>query len=543
MTSPTNEKKINFLFVHVPKASNYYKIIDEYSFINFIPMGVFAICDLLNREGISSRITHLGLETLLDGDYSISKRVAREQVPIVGMSLHWHYQSYDVIDIAKKIREQSPKTKIILGGLTASRFAEEIMREFPQIYAVIQGDAESSVIPFAKAILNKQYDLTHVNNCVWRNTKGKIVKNGISYVADDKILSKLDFCNLKWLDHREAYRDYFKMPMFWMVNDSVKNNLKIRMKSKTLFPLAIGRGCPANCSFCGGGKEAQKKICGRENFVFRTPNSIVHTMEQAVSYGYQSFLTSFDPTPKDDTFYIQFLSEIRKRNLTCGLALEFWGLPSERIIKAFSQTVKLRNSYIALSPESGSEEIRCKNKEYCFFSNNELEDTMKHLLKYNVPTIIYLTAGIPGETSKHMAQTVKFANKLKRKYGRILNGIICMPVQIEPGSPLFENPKKWGVTSSRSSFMDFYLSHGECDSGPLDYLGYSTDTLSEGNNQCNQFRSIIQDFRCKNFCVLNLKLFGRIHINKLSQFFCALRYKRWKRKGFGKMPEFRRTFC
>lgn len=544
MTGSFPDKQVKFLFVHVPKASNYYKLIDEFTFINYLPMGVFAICDLLNREGIPSRISHLGLETLLDENFSIAKKVASEQIPMVGMSLHWHYQSFDVIDIAKKIKAVSPQTKIVLGGLTASRFAGEILREFPPIDAVICGDAESSVVPFARAAMgDSPCTYSEINNCVWRDRDGNIVNNGISYVADETALSRLDFCNLALLDHADGYRDYFKMPMFWMNHQSVAFNLKIRMKSNTMFPLALGRGCPADCSFCGGGKEAQKAICGRDNFVFRSVKSVVDTMAQAIEGGYESFLTCFDPTPQDDSYYYEWLTEIERRGLKCGLAVECWGLPSPRVIKKFSEIATLKKSYIALSPETGAEEIRKRNKAYYYYSNDALNQTMAHLAKYNIPTILYFTAGLPHETSDHMNETTQLSASLKKQYGKIIDGIFCIPVQIEPGSPLFENPEDWGVHSKRSCFMDFYRSHGDVDSGPFDYLGYATNTLAEADGELDAFRNVLQDFRCKHFCVLDPKLFGRLELKKMSRLLCILRHKAWEKKGYGALPKTRRTFC
>ena len=41
MSQPSQSSSIDVLFIHVPKLSNYYKPLDEFMFINFIPMGIF----------------------------------------------------------------------------------------------------------------------------------------------------------------------------------------------------------------------------------------------------------------------------------------------------------------------------------------------------------------------------------------------------------------------------------------------------------------------------------------------------------------------
>ena len=532
---------VEFLFVHVPKLSNYYKLTDEYSYVNYLPVGVFAICDQLNRNGVPSRIKHLGLETILDNTFSIAQWVKTHRIPVVGMSLHWHFQAFDVIDVAKKIKAATPETVIVLGGLTASRFAAEILSEFEQIDAVIRGDGDRGVVTFAKTVLEGKRDYSSVENCVWRSGTGKIVNNGISFVANAEALSSYDFANLSLLDRHEKYRDFYKMPMFWMNNASFEENLKIRMSSETMFPLAIGRGCPTNCSYCGGGHAAHKKLSGREEYVMRSVESVVKTMQSAVEYGYTGFLSSYDPTPKDDRYYLSLLEAMRKKEVKPGWGLEFWGLPSERLIESFTRTVDMRRSYIALSPESGSEKVRRRNKGM-YYSNDALFKTMDLLAKHNVPTVIYFTLGLVDETAEDINRTVALSTLLKKKWRKIMEGIFCVPIQIEPGSPMFEDPEKYGVISTRSTFMDFYESHGRNDSGPLTYLGYTNKAYPEAADDPKAYEAALQRIRCKKFCVIAPRLFGKLEMGIVSRALCGLRHAKWKRSGFGRPPLQRRTF-
>ena len=534
-------KPVDFLFVHVPKLGNYYKLTDEYTYVNYLPVGVFAICDLLNRNGVQSRIKHLGLETILDGSFSIAQWVKDHRIPVVGMSLHWHFQSYDVIDVAKKIKATSPDTIIVLGGLTASRFASEILECFEQIDAVIRGDADKGVVSFAQTVLTEERDYFWVENCVWRSGSGKIVNNGISFVADAEAISSYDYANLSLLDHHDAYRDYYKMPMFWMNNATFEENLNIRMSSETMFPLALGRGCPMNCSYCGGGRSAHKKLGGREQIAMRSVESVVKTMQSAVEYGYSGFLSSYDPTPNDDRYYLSLLETMRREKVKPGWGLEFWGLPSERLIEAFTRTVDMQRSYIALSPESGSEKVRRRNKGM-YYSNDALFKAMDLLEKYNVPTVIYFTIGLVDETAEDINRTVALRTLLKKKWRKIIEGVFCVPIQIEPGSPIFENPEKYGVISTRSTFMDFYDSHSRNDSGPLTYLGYANKAYPDTGDDPKAYEDALQRIRCKNFCIISPKLFGKIELGLLSRALCGLKHSKWKKMGFGHAPIRRRTF-
>lgn len=197
-------------------------------------------------------------------------------------------------------------------------------------------------------------------------------------VADAESIENLDFANLSYLDHHEEYRTYFKAPFTWSVNSTIKENLKRRVGgAQTDFPLMIGRGCPVNCSFCGGSKDAQLLLCGRKKpFFVRSANSVVNTMATAISYGYDSFIVCFDPTPSNDEYFIKIFEEVRNRKLVCGIGFESWGLPTYRFIKEFRKTFDPNSSYIALSPETGSEEIRKKNKGF-FYTNGQFNEVMK----------------------------------------------------------------------------------------------------------------------------------------------------------------------
>ncbi|MFZ6027833.1 MAG: B12-binding domain-containing radical SAM protein [Chloroflexota bacterium] len=533
----THAAAVDFLFVHVPKRSNYYKPLDDFMYINYLPMGVLALCDLLNKNGIASRIKHLGLETILDENFSIARWVKENGIKVVGISLHWHFQAFDVIDVAQKIKRASPQTTIVLGGFTASGFRREILENFPAIDAIVSGDGEGSVVPFAHAVLQGQKDFSEVPNCTWR-ANGEVVENGITFTAQASDLEKLDYANLSLLDHYGEYRDFFRFPMYWMNNASIAQNLKQRLGPEKLFPLAIGRGCLHNCPSCGGNREVHKCLFERHALVYRPVEGVVDTMEKALSYGYTGFIISFDPTPRDDRYHLDMMAEMRRRGVRCAVNFDAWGLPTRAFLDAFRETFDLKTSYVAISAETGSEELRRKNKG-ASFTNQELFDTLAYMKAKNIPVVIYLGLGMAGETKAHVAETAAFAANIRREFGKILQGILCLPLQIEPHSAMFSDPDAHEISSQIGSFMDYYHLHGRSDNGPITYTGYapkSHNTSPEG------FDAMVLEQRCKHYCVINPRLFGRIPIPFLSKAICDRSHAAWKRRGFGKPAPERKTF-
>jgi radical SAM superfamily enzyme YgiQ (UPF0313 family) len=527
------------LFVHVPKRSSYYKPLDEFMFINYIPMGVFGLCDLVNKAGIPSRIKHLGLELILDETFSIVNFLRHSGVKLVAMSLHWHYQAYDVIEVARKIKDAIPEMVIVLGGFTASIFPREILDSFPFVDCIIAGDGEKGIVELARVVCRSGV-YASVANGIYRSN-GQIVDNGITYLADYTELSHVDYANLSYLDHYLQYRDFFKMPLFWSLNLSIEKNRRKQISgASTTFPLMVGRGCNYNCSFCGGGAKAQKRICTRDKAVFMPVDHVVDTMEQALRFGYESFIVCFDPDPADSSYFVKLFAEVRRRNLSCGMGFESWGIPTRAFIEAFAGTFTKDSSYIALSPETASEEQRKKHKGY-FYSNRELFNCMEIIEAHSVPSIVYFTAGLPGATSEIFRQNRLFAQQLRKRFKHLLT-ISMVPIQLEPPSPMFENPGEFNITSYRTSFTDFYTYHQKPESNPYTDLGYVAHSFGKAAGHPDTFNGIIQQQRCNQFCIIPVKLFGRFYLPWLSRLLCTLLHKGWTRRGFGRAPAVRKTF-
>jgi hypothetical protein len=156
------------LFLHIPKLRNYYRPIDQFTWINFLPMGLLGLADLLERHQVSAQIVHMGVEWIENRNFSILDYIEEKKPKVVAMDLHWHHQSFDVMEIAKKVKSTFPSIRLLLGGFTASFFHEEIMRNFDAIDGVIRGEGEAPLLEYVQAIVQGGEDLFSVPNLTWR---------------------------------------------------------------------------------------------------------------------------------------------------------------------------------------------------------------------------------------------------------------------------------------------------------------------------------------------------------------------------------------
>ena len=96
-------ENIDLLFVHVPKFSGYYRPYGKYMTVNLLPMGTWVLADLAARRGYDTRILHLGLEWIETGSFSALPYLENKKIRAVAIPLHWHQQSYNAIETARKI--------------------------------------------------------------------------------------------------------------------------------------------------------------------------------------------------------------------------------------------------------------------------------------------------------------------------------------------------------------------------------------------------------------------------------------------------------
>lgn len=462
--------------------------------VNLIPMGTWALADQAVQRGYKTRMLHLGLEWIETGRFSALPYLKNKKVPIIAIPLHWHSQSYDVLEIAREIKREMPEVFIVTGGYTASYFHKDIIKGYSQIDAVIRGDAE---VPFAALLdaIKGGIDFSSVPNMTWRQD-GETKENPMSWVAAEADLEAGSYANLSLLERKNLYIHHMGMPFVWSKGISREMNRKYFHLGHDMFCLAVGRGCTGNCTWCGGGAQAQKRVNNRKGIVFRAPERVVETIAEAKEAGYEMIHLAFDPGKEAAKYYAQLFPMIREKDIHIRCYFESYSVPSEAFLKSFSRTFNPDGSIIAVSPESGDEQIRRHNKSF-FYTNQELMASIAMAEAMGIRTDVFFAMGIPGETDSDLAITATLRKQIKKKFkniGRIWTSLIS----IEPAAPWFEEPTSFGIVSERKTFAD-YVQAGSPDGGGLGY--YIPDFL--GNNQEMNgatFEKFLRAAKCRDHC-------------------------------------------
>lgn len=492
------------LFVHVPKFSSEYLPLGEYMNVTYMPMGLLAIADRAARAGYAVEVLHLGVEWMVDPGYSLAEELAGREVRAVGLPLHWHYQAFDVIEVCRAIRKAAPETFIFLGGFTAGYFAEEILDAFPFVDGVVLGDGELAIVPLLRELSRPRPDLGSVPGLLFRSEGGALIHPGEVAQAGREDLDELRFAELSLLRHHEVYVRSFGFPLAFSKEYGREENAAHQTMGRTFFPLCVGRGCPVVCSYCGGNRRAQQRLRGRREVLWRAPERVLADIRRAVEAGYRTMSLCFDPYPTRDGYYLELFGRLRAERLPVDFYFECWGLPTRRFLEAFAETFGREHSYLAVSPDSGNEAVRRANKAYAY-SNEELWEFLKAAERLGVQVDVFFTLALPGETVAQVADTRVLMERIREGIG-VARRVMIWTVQIEPGSPQYEQPERFGIVTDRRSFQDYYRVHGSDEGDTYVSLGYKIpgyfgDARDRGG--IPEFEAEIQHLKCMEFCFLS----------------------------------------
>lgn len=493
---------MDILFLHVPKFNNYYPPLGRFININYLPRGIFAMADYCTRSGFTTGILHAGVERIKERRSAIREILPRDDVAIFALDLYWHYQSYAVIEAAREIKALRPDSFVLLGGFTASYFATEIMQQFPFVDGIITGFGE---LPLVELLQTKKSarDLSSVANLVWRKDND-IVVNKSRYLFDQALYDSLIFSHLSLLKNHQVYIRNFGFPLAYGLDYSEEENRKYLNMGTPFFPLDTGRGCPVVCSYCGGNSGTLQRIAGAHILQFRSIDSVLRDIRQARDYGYRTMSLCFDPFPRKFDYYRELFKGIRQEKIEVNFYFESWAIPSQEFIKDFARTFPSKESYIAISPDSGGENIRKKNKGYSY-TNADMFEFLENSEKKEISVDVFFTIGLPFERYEDTMRTKQVQREIIARFSNIRR-LMTWSIQIEPGSRQFENPSRYGIITDRRNFMDFYHVHGGNRADTYSGLGYKLkEYFLDKRDNCtiHEFERRLMQIKCEHFCFLN----------------------------------------
>jgi B12-binding domain/radical SAM domain protein len=367
---------------------------------------------------------------LYDFRFDVERMIASLEAKVFGIDFHWLPHVQGALEVGRLLKKYHPQIPLVLGGFSASYYAEEILKE-TEIDFVIRGDsAEEPLRILLSSLNNGQRDFYHVPNLSWRTKEGKVIHNHLSYVPED--LDQFSF------DYR-----YIPRSTIWSLD--FKGVLPfLGWLDYPIMAALTCRGCTHNCITCGGSASAYKLIHNRQRPAYRNPRDLVNDIWGIRRLSQAPIFILGDLRQAGMEYAHSFLKGIDGK--AGQVIIEFFSPADREYI--FQLAKSLPNFTLEITLESHDPEIRQAFGRYYTF--REVEEMITAALEAGCQRLdIFFMIGLPKQTYKSVIETTRYAEELIQRFNkkdkkRVYPFISPLAPFIDPGSLVFENPEVYG---------------------------------------------------------------------------------------------------
>jgi B12-binding domain/radical SAM domain protein len=272
---------------------------------------------------------------------------------------------------------------------------------------------------------------------------GEYHYNPITYVPDD-----LD--EFEHPGYRYIVRSVFK---YGNLFDPLPYNGWLQYPNTALL---TSKGCSYNCLICGGSRTAYDLNCNRRKLVMKSPKKMLDDIAFIQRFSRAPIFLLNDIRQGGPEYVKEFLDGLKQMDLKNEIVFELFQYADEDFFKQLKEAIPKYS--IEMTLESSDESLRRLNgKLPC--SNEKIIETLQYALKHDCAKIdLFFMVGIPGQTYQSAIQNIAFCeevHKICHEDPRLSYFVAPLSPFLDPGSPAFENPEKYGYKKIYSKFEDF----------------------------------------------------------------------------------------
>lgn len=383
-------------------------------------IGMLSIADYLSRNGYSVLVDNIGERMVTSMSFDAERYIGNLSAKVFAIGLHWCVHSQGAIEIARLCKKLHPDAMVVLGGLTATVFHEEIVRKYEFVDAVIRGEAEKPFLSLMRA-LEQQKELGVVPNLTFRDGEGSI--RSVPLMKPSVDLDEFEFTRLDLLEPKRAIFTPGILPS-WTI--------------------PISRGCLHNCVTCGGSAYSNRTHLGRERPAFRSPEKIAEDLQKLSEQGVQLVFLCQDPRMGGKEYWRRLLMTLQKEKIQLSqLTMELFGPADEEYIKELSKIdVPIA---LTISPESGVDRVRGAHGRN--YTNEGLFKTIELCKRYGISLGSFSMIALGNDTPETIRQTWEGWEQI---CSMNINGNAPVDyafgpmILLDPGSLAFDRPTSYG---------------------------------------------------------------------------------------------------
>ncbi len=360
--------------------------------VSFVPIGLYYVGAFLKENHYDVEI--LNWHDINKTPQKIKETLIIKSPDIIGFSI-LHANRWGGIEIARIAKQLNPNVKIVFGGVGTTFLWKHLLTHFKEIDFAVIGEGEYTFLNIVKCI--EKY---HSDKISYKHIKNI---RGIAFRKEGKVVKT---------KAAEAIKDLVEVP--------------IPAKYFTYQHVALTRGCPGNCTFCGSPKLWGHKVR------FHSADYFVKQIELLYKKGVTFFYVSDDTFTFKKDLVIKICKKILERNLKIvWVAISRVNYISEEILCWMRKAGCIQISY---GVESGSEKIRdFLNKS---IKTDQIKRAFAQTTKYGILARAYFIYGCPGENRNTIQETIDLIHEIKPL------GVIFYILDIFPGTALYSDFKK-----------------------------------------------------------------------------------------------------
>ncbi|MGJ7919786.1 TIGR04190 family B12-binding domain/radical SAM domain protein [Neobacillus sp. LXY-4] len=406
------------------------------------PIGLTSIGDYLERFGLKVKIINIANRMLLDPNFDVEKKLKKIKTKAFGIDLHWLPHAHGSVELAKVVKKLHPEVPVIFGGLSSTYFHKELI-EYPWIDFVMRGDTtEKPLLMLLNRLENKHNDFSTIPNLTWKKDD-EYFYNPITYVPDD--LDEFDFPGYRYI-----VRSVFK---YGNLLDPLPYKGWLQYPNTALL---TSKGCTYNCLICGGSRTAYDLNCNRKKIVMKSPRKMLEDIAFIQRFSRAPIFLLNDIRQGGPEYVEEFLSGLKKLDLKNEIVFELFQFADEDFFKQLQDAIPKYS--IELTLETSDENLRRLNgKLPC--TNKKIIETLQHALNNGCAKIdLFFMVGIPGQTYQSAIDNITFCEEVHNICNndpRLAYFVAPLSPFLDPGSPAFENPEKYGYKKIYSKLEDF----------------------------------------------------------------------------------------
>ncbi|HEY3359514.1 MAG TPA: radical SAM protein, partial [Polyangia bacterium] len=377
-----------------------------------VPLGLESIRRYLEaRSAFTVRLANLaGLYLGAEDPHArLVQHLGRLKARVFAVDLHWLTHAQGALELVRLCRELHPGARTVVGGLSASHFAREILEGHAAVDYVLTGDGERPMLRLLEALL-RGGDLTTVPN-LWYRRHGRITRTRAAYFAEEE-------------------SDYRGQPY-----------------------VPVRRGCAYDCAHCGVGQTATAALFGPRARSRYAPEKVANEILPPPGATGRARLTGDPLLTFGAGGMRRFYGAIGTRGADLDLGVELQMMHGEAEIARLART--FRSVRLSLRPDSGDEGVRRRQGKP--YSNDDLLRCVRTAAEHdNVAVAVTFLFGLAGDDAGSLDRSLALMRHISKIPSKRPIELRFLELwYLQPGSRALVDPEAHGYHAEWTDLASF----------------------------------------------------------------------------------------